>query len=102
MSSLADTSHNQTPLESLEDAYQRYRLELRRFFERNSHDAPIVDDLLQAMYLSIRKTQPNDLVRDPRQYLFRAAWNLLHTENRRIDPAGVPAEQFEHGPHIVP
>lgn len=85
MISLADTPHDQAALESLEEAYQRYRLELRRFFERNSRDAQAADDLVQAMYLSIRKTQPNDDVRDPRQYLFRAAWNLLHTENRRIE-----------------
>lgn len=43
-----------------------------------------MDDLIQALYLSIRKTQLTDDVHDPRQYVFRAAWNLLHTENRRI------------------
>ena len=82
---LADTPQNRTTLETLEEAYQRYRLELRRFFERNSRDVHAVDDLIQAMYLSVRKTQPKDDVRDPRQYLFRAAWNLLHTDNRGIE-----------------
>jgi RNA polymerase sigma factor (sigma-70 family) len=43
-----------------------------------------VDDLIQALYVSIQKTRLTDDIRDPRQYLFRAAWNLLHTENRRI------------------
>lgn len=82
---LAETPPDSLPPQSLEDAYQRYRLELRRFFELNSRGGPSVDDLIQAMYLSIRKTRPHDDVRDPRQYLFRAAWNLLHTENRRLD-----------------
>jgi RNA polymerase sigma factor (sigma-70 family) len=83
--SLTDLPHNPPSPETLEEAYQRYRLELRRFFKLNSHDTPAVDDLIQAMYLSIRKTRPQGEVRDPRQYLFRAAWNLLHTENRRVD-----------------
>jgi len=54
------------------------------FFELNSRDPHAVDDLLQTMYLGVRKTRPADDVRDPRQYLFRAAWNLLHSENRRV------------------
>lgn len=94
MISLADTPHNPA-LESLEDAYQRYRLELRHFFERNSRDVHAVDDLIQTMYLSIRKTQPNDDVRDPRQYLFRAAWNVMHTENRRIEAERAKSVPFE-------
>jgi RNA polymerase sigma-70 factor (ECF subfamily) len=57
---------------------------LRRFFALNSRDVQAADDLIQALYLSIRKTQPTDEIRDPRQYVFRAAWNLLHTENRRV------------------
>lgn len=43
-----------------------------------------MDDLIQALYCSIRKTRVTEEIRDPRQYVFRAAWNLLHTENRRI------------------
>lgn len=34
--------------------------------------------------MSIRKTRLTEDIRDPRQYVYRAAWNLLHTENRRI------------------
>jgi RNA polymerase sigma factor (sigma-70 family) len=44
-----------------------------------------VDDLTQAMYLSLKKTRPADDVHDPRQYLFGVAWHLLHDENRRVE-----------------
>ncbi len=81
---LVTTPHNRTAVENLEKAYQQYRLELRRFFELNSYDTQAVDDLIQALYLSIRKTRATDDIRDPRRYMFRAAWNLLHTESRRI------------------
>jgi RNA polymerase sigma-70 factor (ECF subfamily) len=43
-----------------------------------------VDDLIQAMYVSLKKTRPADAIRDPRRYLFGMAWHLLHDANRRI------------------
>jgi RNA polymerase sigma-70 factor (ECF subfamily) len=72
-------------LELLQEAYQRYRAELRRFFAQRSRDPQSVDDLIQTMYLSLQKTRPAADVRDPRQYLFGVAWHLLHYENRRIE-----------------
>jgi RNA polymerase sigma factor (sigma-70 family) len=72
-------------IERLEDAYQRYRQELRNFFARKSRDPQTVDDLIQTMYLSLKKTRPPQEVRDPRQYLFGVAWNLLHDANRRAE-----------------
>lgn len=68
---------------SLGDAYQRYRLELTRFFELNSRDPNAVDDLMQTMYLQLTSQRTGAPVRDPQRYLFRTAWNLLHTVNRR-------------------
>ena len=68
----------------LEEAYQRYRAELREFFARKLWDPQSVDDLIQTMYLSLQKTRPADDIRDPRQYLFGMAWHLLHDANRRI------------------
>ncbi len=46
-----------------------------------------MDDLVQTMYVSLKKTRPVGDVRDPRQYLFGMAWHLLYDENRRIDAA---------------
>ncbi len=71
------------PEEGLEQAYQRYRLELRHFFELNARDAQSVDDLMQMMYLQLLKSRPGEPVREPQSYLFRMAWNVLHTSNRR-------------------
>ncbi len=79
----------------LEEAYQRYRAELRRFFAQRSRDPHSVDDLIQTMYLSLRKTRPADDVRDPRQYLFGIAWHLLHDDNRRIDLARRRSAQYD-------
>jgi RNA polymerase sigma-70 factor (ECF subfamily) len=76
-------SNTRASPEGLEEAYQQYRLELRHFFELNARDPQAAADLLQTLYLRVRKSRPPDDVRDPRQYLFRAAWNLLHSENRR-------------------
>lgn len=86
--------------DGLAQAYQHYRLELRRFFELNSRDRHAVDDLLQTMYLRVRNLshKPGSSsgdVRDPRQYLFRAAWNLLHSENRRLRAERSHAVPFE-------
>ena len=69
--------------EGLAEAYQLYRAELRRFFELNARNPQLIDDLMQMMYLQLRKSRPESVVRDPLQYLFRTAWNTLHSTNRR-------------------
>jgi RNA polymerase sigma factor (sigma-70 family) len=71
------------PVEGLEQAYRRYRSELRCFFELNSRDPHAVDDLMQMMYLQLLNNRPDTPVREPQNYLFRMAWNVLHTANRR-------------------
>src|SRR5690349_8468188 len=69
--------------ESLIEAYQRFRLELRNFFRLNTREQQAVDDLMQTLFLQLLKERPGAEVRDPRQYLFRAAWNVLHNANKR-------------------
>lgn len=81
---LPDSPHDRKP-DLLEDAYQRYRAELRQLFVRKSRDPHAVDDLIQTMYLSLKKTRRPDYVQDPRRYLFGIAWHVLHDANRRID-----------------
>lgn|GEM_PF-759221 len=81
--SLSEPSDHHQP-KLLEEAYQRYRAELRQLFARKLWDPQSVDDLIQTMYLSLRKTRPVDDIRDPRRYLFGMAWHLLHDANRRI------------------
>jgi RNA polymerase sigma factor (sigma-70 family) len=69
----------------LEEAYQRYRLELRRFFAGKVRDPQSVDDLIQAMYVSLKKARPREDIRDPLKYLYGMAWNLVLLENRRMN-----------------
>lgn len=38
---------------------------------------------MQTMFLQLMKDRPGEEVRDPPQYLFRAAWNVLHNVNQR-------------------
>lgn len=71
-------------IEPLEQAYQRYRAELRRFFERKACDPQAANDLMQILYLALKKTRPASDVHDPRRYLFGIAWHVLHDEHRRI------------------
>lgn len=44
-----------------------------------------MDDLIQNMYVSLKKTRAADDIHDPRQYLFGIAWHMLHDANRRIE-----------------
>lgn len=69
--------------QGLSQAYERYRLELRAFFRRNAPQTHIVDDLMQTMFLQVTKERQGEAVRDPRLYLFRAAWNVLHNANQK-------------------
>lgn len=79
------TSRSQQPsaADGLAQAYERYRAELRHFFERNARDRQTVDDLMQSMYLRLVRRALDEQVNDPQRYLFRVAWNLLNTTNRR-------------------
>lgn len=65
------------------ELYERFRTELRRFFFINAHDPNNADDLLQEMYLALRRCTPPDGLRNGKAYLFRVAWNILHAANRR-------------------
>lgn len=91
---------NQLLPDSLGEAYQCYRLQLRTFFELNSRETHAVDDLMQTLFLQMLKRRPGEEVRDTRLYLFRAAWNVLHNANKRVRrqrSRTVPwvAEEFE-------
>jgi len=65
------------------ELYERFHSELRRFFEINAYNPNVVDDLMQELYLALRKAFPSDELRDAKAYLFRVAWSVLHTANRR-------------------
>jgi RNA polymerase sigma factor (sigma-70 family) len=74
---------SKTAAHSLEQACEQYRQELRRFFERRAPRADRVDDLVQLVYLRLLRSPPVSLVNDPRQFMYRVAWNVLRDENQR-------------------
>jgi len=69
--------------DGLEQVCEPYREELRQFFTYNSRRADAVDDLVQIVYLRLLRSRPTEPVIDPRQYMWRVAWNELRRENER-------------------
>jgi RNA polymerase sigma-70 factor (ECF subfamily) len=69
---------------SLEQECEQYRHELRSFFIRRSFRRDAVDDLVQLVYLRLLHSPSSETVRDPRAFMYRVAWNVLHDENQRV------------------
>jgi RNA polymerase sigma factor (sigma-70 family) len=73
----------QAPPDGLQQACELYRQELRRFFKAHARNPDVVDDLVQVVYLRLLSSRPTEPILDPRQYMYRVAWNELHRENGR-------------------
>jgi len=73
-----------TAPESLEEACEQYRIELRRFFELRVRRRDAAEDLVQLVYLRLLCRRPATLIRDPKHFMYRVAWNVLRTENQRL------------------
>jgi RNA polymerase sigma-70 factor (ECF subfamily) len=69
--------------EKVERLYSRYLEELKRFFRRHSLQRDRADDLVQLVYLRLLNYASLHEVREPEKFLYRIAWNVLYTENRR-------------------
>ena len=83
-------SHRNAPAskpsrDSVEQACEQYRQELRRFFERRAPQMDCADDLVQLVYLRLLRSPPLALVNDPRRFMYRVAWNVLRDENQRVE-----------------
>ena len=77
-------AHLSPSSDDLSQAYERYRRELKMFFARHAPQAHLVDDLMQIMFVQLIRSRSTEVVRDPKQYLFRTAWNILHNSRRRL------------------
>jgi len=78
-------SHRNAPApkpsrDSVEQACEQYRQELRRFFERRAPQVDCADDLVQLVYLRLLRSPPLASVNDPRRFMYRVAWNVLRDE----------------------
>jgi RNA polymerase sigma-70 factor (ECF subfamily) len=68
----------------LEEAYERYRQELQRFFALRARQSHAADDLVQLVYLRLLRSRPTEEIRDPRLYVYKIAWNVLRKDNQRV------------------
>jgi len=72
-----------TPGETVDRFYRRFGEELRVFFKRRSRrHSP--EDLVHLVFVRLLNCRELSQVRDPRLYLYKIAWNVLRTENRRL------------------
>jgi RNA polymerase sigma factor (sigma-70 family) len=82
--------------EALGEMYAEYRAELRRFFARQSRNVHNAEDLLQEMYLTLLRFPPKETLRQPLDYLFRAAWHVVNNANRRAQQEQEKAASGDH------
>jgi RNA polymerase sigma-70 factor (ECF subfamily) len=86
------------PLKSaaLQNAFEQYRPELRRFLRGRTHQAQTANDLAQEVYLRILRFPPSEVVLQPQAYLYRVASNVVHDFNLRAQ-----AERVTYDSEIV-
>jgi len=88
----------------LEEAYERYRQELQRFFALRARESHAADDLVQLVYLRLLRSRPSEEIRDPRLYVYKVAWNVLRKDNQRVQreqqrTVSCDADQLEQFAH---
>jgi RNA polymerase sigma factor (sigma-70 family) len=91
-----------SPIETVDRLYRRYAGELRAFFRRQSRRHP-AEDLVHHVFVRLLNCQGLSRVRDPKLYLYKIAWHVLYTENRRLKydaplPADAALEESEGSP----
>ena len=79
-----DLRPGNSPGPALEEAYELYRGELRRFFSLQSREPQCVEDLVQDVFEAILRYPARDRVQDPLGYLFRIAWHVVRGANRQV------------------
>jgi RNA polymerase sigma-70 factor (ECF subfamily) len=72
-----------TLAETVDRLYRRFAEELRVFFKRKSR-RDSAEDLVHLVFLHLLNSRGLSEVRDPRLYLYKIAWHVLYTENRRF------------------
>jgi RNA polymerase sigma factor (sigma-70 family) len=72
-----------TPDGTVDRFYRRFAGELRVFFKRRSRrHSP--EDLVHIVFLHLLNCQELSQIRDPQLYIYKTAWHVLYTENRRL------------------
>jgi len=87
-----------TPAETVDRLYRRFAEELRVFFKRRARRHSAEEDLVQLVFLHLLNSRGLSQVRDPKLYIYKIAWHVLYTENRRLKyeaPLPVTTEDSE-------
>jgi RNA polymerase sigma factor (sigma-70 family) len=82
----------------------RHGEELLRYFKRRARTRVSADDLAQEVYLRLLRLSRQDLIRDPRSYVFRVAANLAHEfalKHAELTEAGALADEPSTEGHEV-
>jgi len=88
-----------TLAENVDRLYRRFAEELRVFFKsRSRRDS--AEDLVHHVFLRLLNCRGLSQVRDPKLYIYKIAWHVLYTENRRLKyeaplPVSTGAEESE-------
>jgi RNA polymerase sigma-70 factor (ECF subfamily) len=88
--SLSSTSERTTAIEALS---RRFRIPLRRFFEKRLGRRAEIDDLVQEVFLHLAGGGNIESVERPEAYLFKTAANVLHDRWRRLNARAAEAHE---------
>lgn len=80
------------------EAYWRNRESLKAFLDRSASAEHIAEDVIQDVYLELRKHPPTETLRDPVAYLFRVAWHVLMRALKQARQRPQPHDPLEMEP----
>jgi len=73
-----------TRTETVDRLYGQYKDKLRIFFKSKWRKQPAEDDFVQLVFVRLLKYPRLQEIRDPERFLYKIAWSVLNTENRRL------------------
>jgi|SwirhisoilCB2_FD_contig_31_799234_length_703_multi_2_in_0_out_0_1 RNA polymerase sigma-70 factor (ECF subfamily) len=97
-------SHSNDAARLAEDLAREHGTDLVRFIARRLRSGTDARDLAQEAYVRLLSMKRQDLIRDPRPYLYRIAANILYEFElkRKADVAGQTRWSEEHREEVEP
>ena len=75
--------NNKSRAETVDRDYARYRQELQEFFGPRAWRPGSAEDLVQLVFERLLKNKLLAWVRNPKNFVYKIAWRVVRTENRR-------------------
>jgi RNA polymerase sigma factor (sigma-70 family) len=90
--------------EDIQELYECLGEDLRKLFLGRTRDCEVTADLMQELYTRLLEHRPPKVLRNPANYLFKVAWNVLneyaraqqHLPSVSFDPAVLDQLATEH------